>query len=92
MSYTIAYSESYLVRAKAFFKKHPDVIKRYEKTLILLAANPFHPSLRLHRLKGNLKDAYSISINMQYRIIIDFVMKDKKIILANIGTHDEAYH
>ncbi|MCB4763496.1 MAG: type II toxin-antitoxin system RelE/ParE family toxin [Sulfurovum sp.] len=34
------------------------------------------PSLRLHPLKGKLKDLYSVSIDMQYRISIEFKAVD----------------
>ena len=50
-----------------------------------------HPSLRLHKLKGKLADFYSISINMEYRVIIDFIIKDGEIIPIDIGSHDDVY-
>jgi len=53
--------------------------------------DPFHPSLRLHHLKGKLQDFHSISINMQYRIIIDFIIREEEIILIDIGAHEEVY-
>ena len=34
---------------------------------------------------------YSISINIEYRIILDFIIIDEVIILLDIGTHDEVY-
>ncbi|MBK8349388.1 MAG: type II toxin-antitoxin system RelE/ParE family toxin [Saprospiraceae bacterium] len=57
----------------------------------LLGADPSHPSLRLHKLKGNLSDLYSVSLNMQYRILLNFIIKDDQIILINIGDHDGMY-
>lgn len=64
---------------------------KYEKTLILLNANPHHPSLRLHKLKGNMSAFYSVSLDLQYRIILDFIIVDEVIILLDIGAHDEVY-
>jgi proteic killer suppression protein len=40
------------------------------------------PSNRLHSLKGNLKEYYSISINMQWRII--FIWNEGKVIKVRI--------
>ncbi len=55
MTYKLIYTDSYLKRATKIFKKHPDIVSQYEKTLKLLEINPEHPSLRLHQLKGKLK-------------------------------------
>jgi toxin HigB-1 len=56
-----------------------------------LEANPFHPSLRLHKLQGRLSDLHSASINMAYRISIFFIIEKDQIITVDIGTHDEVY-
>jgi addiction module RelE/StbE family toxin len=91
MTYELIYTNSYIKRASKFIKKHPDLISQYKKTLKLLEMNPDHPSLRLHQLKGNLKDLYSISINISYRITLEFFITEKEIILVNVGHHDEVY-
>ena len=87
----IIYTDSYLKRAKKFFKKHPEIISQYEKTLKLLEINPNHPSLRLHKLHGKLFELYSVSINISFRICIDFIINEDQIIPIDIGTHDEVY-
>lgn len=87
----IIYTDSYIKMAKKFVKKHPELLSQYAKTLKLLELNPFHPSLRLHKLTGKLSELYSVSINMTYRISIDFIIDDKKIIPINVGKHDEVY-
>ena len=91
MSFRVIYTKSYLKRATKFAKRHPDLLIQYEKALKLLELNPFHPSLRLHRLSGSLSDLHSISINISYRITLEFLIEDGKIILVNIGSHDEVY-
>ena len=91
MSFRIIYTKSYLKRATKFAKRHPDLLVQYEKALKLLELNPFHPSLRLHRLSGSLSDLHSISINISYRITLEFLIEDGKIILVNVGSHDEIY-
>lgn len=87
----IIYTDSYNKRASKFIKKHPDLLHQYEKTLKLLEENPYHPSLRLHKLEGKLSDLYSISINIVYRITLDFIIEKDNIILINVGKHDEVY-
>ena len=91
MNYQLIYTDSYINKAKRFVKKHPELITQYEKTLKILENDPHHPSLRLHRLKGKLKDLHSISINISYRITLEFYLKDKEIVLVNVGHHDEVY-
>ena len=91
MPYNITRTDEYFKKSVKFLKKHPDILSKYEKTLILLSANPHHPSLRLHKLQGNLKEFYSVSLDLQYRIILDFIIVDEVIILLDIGSHDEVY-
>jgi len=91
MSFRIIYTHSYLKRAAKFIKRHPELLPQYEKTLKLLELNPRHPSLRLHRLTGTLRDLHSVSINISYRITMEFLLEDGKIIPVSIGSHDEVY-
>ena len=91
MAYKLIFPHSYIKRAKAFIKRHPELLKQYEKTLLLLENNPFHPSLRLHPLKGKLKGLHSISINIGYRITIELIISEHSITLINVGGHDEVY-
>ncbi len=87
----LIYTEKYIKKAAKFIKKYPELIGQYEKTLKLLELNPYHPSLRLHKLSGRLSELYSVSINITYRISINFIVDDDKIIPISIGTHDEVY-
>jgi len=91
MSYKIIRTDEYFRKLKKFLKKHPESLGRYIKTIELLEINPFHPSLRLHKLQGKLRIYHSVSINMKYRVVIDFVIKEKEIILIDIGNHSEVY-
>ncbi len=91
MRYELIVADRYLKKLRKFVKKHPEVLSQYAKTIVLLENNLQHPSLKLHKLQGKLNDYYSISINMNYRIIVDFIIKNNQIILIDIGAHDEVY-
>jgi len=91
MPYEIVYTAKYERRLHQFLKQHPELFSQYEKIIQLLKANPHHPSLRLHKLKGSLATFHSVSINMKYRITIEFIIQDKLIIPVMVGSHDEAY-
>ena len=89
--YKLIFTYSYEQKARKFFKKHPDVIKQYSKTLQLLELNPLHPSLRLHQFKTASFEGYSVSINVSYRISLEFLVAEDEIVLVNIGDHQEIY-
>ena len=91
MKYKIIRTDEYFKKLKKFIKEHPEILNKYIKTIELLEIDPFHPSLRIHKLNGKLRFYYSISINMKYRVVIDFILQDNKIIPLDIGTHDEVY-
>jgi mRNA-degrading endonuclease YafQ of YafQ-DinJ toxin-antitoxin module len=91
MSFRIIYTPGYNRRAARFLKKHPELLLQYEKALKLMEINPFHPSLRLHRLKGSLSELYSASINISYRVTLELILDDRQIFPVDIGSHDEVY-
>lgn len=91
MAYKILSPQSYLQRASAFARKHPDLLKQYEKILQLLELNPFHPSLRLQPLSGELQGLHPYSITTRYRITQELIIHGQNIILVNVGTHEDVY-
>ena len=89
--YKLKFPFSYEEKAKKFLKKHPELLKQYSKTLQLLEINPYHPSLRLHQFKTSSFEGYSVSINLSYRISIEFIVSEQEIIFVNIGDHQDIY-
>lgn len=87
--YSLIFTESYEIKARKFLKKHPEVIGQYEKALKLLELNPYHPSLRIHKVNIQGDEVFSISINISYRITIDLLIDKMEIIPINIGSHDD---
>ena len=90
-AYTLVFTGQYEQKAARFLKKHPALQKQYLKTLQLLQANPYHPSLRLHALVGRLSGLHSVSINLSYRITMELLLTETEIILVNVGDHDAVY-
>lgn len=87
MVYKLQNTRQFEKKLDKLLDANPTLIDAYEKTLLLLSQNPHHPSLRLHKLSGKLKDYHSVSINLKYRITIDFVIEDDVIILIDITNH-----
>ena len=91
MAWQLVFTEQYNRRAARFLKRHPDAIGQYTKTLKLLAANPHHPSLRLHTLQGRLSGLHSVSINLSYRITLELLITKAEIVPINVGDHNGVY-
>jgi proteic killer suppression protein len=91
MNFRLIFPESYNRRASKFLKKHPELIDIYAKVLLLLEANPFHPSLRLHPLPGKLSGLHAVSISLGYRITLEMIIEEHEIILVYVGDHDTVY-
>ena len=80
---------------KRLVKKNPQLQDKRLVVLELLGNNPFHPSLKSHKLTGQLEGLWSCSVSYDCRIIFAF-KKDVKtdndlIVLIDIGSHDEVY-
>ncbi len=91
MPYSLIFTASYEKIERRFLQRHPQLLERYAKTLALLEIDPFHPSLRLHALKGRLTGLHSVSINIQYRITLELELREGEIILVSVGSHGEVY-
>ena len=61
--------------------------------LAQLSADAFHPTLKTHKLKGNLAGSWACSVEYDLRIVFEFVEHEEAeaILLETIGTHDEVY-
>ncbi len=89
-----------LIKTNAFVRSAKKVVKRdrllaqaLQDTLTLLSEDAFHPSLKTHKLKGNLLGAWACSAAYDLRIVFEFVQNDDTecILLEAVGTHDEVY-
>lgn len=87
MAYNLVMTEHFEEKLAKFLKKHPELMNQYWDTMALLEANPYHNSLRLHKLTGKLSDLSSVSINNKYRITIEFIIDDKEIIPIDVSNH-----
>ncbi len=91
MPYMLVFTEQYNRKAARFLRRHPELRQQYLKALQLLEANPFHPSLRLHPLRGKWEGLHSVSINLSYCITLELLIQDEQIIPINVGDHDAVY-
>ncbi len=86
---TIRLSDDIIKKLKRLERKNKKLNLRIEKQLALFSQNPKHPSLRLHKLTGELKNLRSISITKSIRMT--YLQKQDEAYFTDIGTHDEVY-
>ena len=73
------------------FKKYKNKLSNKELNEIkarleLFKQNPFNSRLKAHKLKGNLKNYWSFSINYSDRILFRF-LNSKTVFFIEIGDH-----
>lgn len=78
-------------QAARFFRKHPDLLPRFEQVVRALREDPWQPRLRLHGLKGTLEDIHAVSLTYAYRVTLRLDLAQREITLLDIGTHDDVY-
>ena len=75
-------------RFKKEFQKLPEKTQKIAlKQETLFRSNPLHRSLRFHQLHGKLEGFCSISVAINYRILL-IRQHNGDILFFSIGTHD----
>lgn len=69
-------------------RKDRRLFEKVKIQLTFFEDNPRHPSLRLHKLKGELKDTWSLSVTMDFRLLF---VEDSEYYFFDMGTHDQVY-
>jgi len=77
---------------KKWKTQHPDLINQFSGKLSIFGDDPFSSSLKTHLLKGKLHGLWSFSVTYEYRVLFEFINKEKtEVLLIKIGTHDQVY-
>lgn len=73
--------------------KNIKLLQKIEKQLQLFEQNHKHPSLRTHKLQGKLGQSWSISIEMNIRMMYRIIHTEEgmRAFFYAIGTHDQVY-
>ena len=79
-------SSRFLRRAKKLREPHATMLRA---ALRRFAADPGDPLLRIRKLKGDLRDYWSFSVDDDLRVL--FRWDGDVAFLVNIGSHDEVY-
>ncbi len=86
-------SETFIKHARKMVAGNRSLAQGLASALRLLEHDPFHVTLRTHKLKGRLTGSWACSAGYNLRIIFKFVdyESEKAILLETIGTHEEVY-
>ncbi|MCW6038784.1 type II toxin-antitoxin system mRNA interferase toxin, RelE/StbE family [Spirulina subsalsa FACHB-351] len=80
---------------KRLVKKNPQLQDKILAVLETLSNDPFTPSLKSHKLTGQLEGLWACSVAYDCRIIFAFKVESETgedlIVLVDIGSHDEVY-
>ena len=87
---TINFSHHFRSSLKRLARKQPEVMTAVIEKILLFNHNINHPSLKLHKLSGTLKDHWSFSIEYDLRIVFRYT-NDSNILFIDIGNHNEVY-
>ncbi len=80
---------SFIRQANKVLKRIPRLKEKFKQTIEKLINDPFDPSLKTHKLKGDLKEFWSCSVTHETRL--RFKIIEDAIELMDIGPHDEVY-
>lgn len=81
----IIYSSKFAREYKKLSSEVKLIAKRREK---IFRKNPFDNRLKTHKLKGDLSDFYSFSVDYKTRIIFEIFKEKDMIIFHSVGDHD----
>lgn len=85
----LLYDKTYLKNFIKITQNNTKLKNKIVKKINLFIEYRTHPSLRLHKINTSKGEIWSISVDMNYRILIKYINQD--IILLDIGTHEDIY-
>lgn len=85
----VYYSPQFIKKYKKLTKKDKDLGTLIKSKITLFLFDSKNSSLKLHKLKGELRDDWSITIKSNLRIILTH--EEENVYFLDIGSHDEVY-
>jgi mRNA interferase YafQ len=82
----ISYSRGFTAQAKSLT---PEQRRALRAAIELFDANPLHPVLRNHALKGKYKPFRSINVTPDVRAL--YLQKSHEAVFVAVGTHRQLY-
>ena len=86
----ISFSSSFKRSFKRKIAGHAEKVGKFWRVVEIFRNDPFHSSLKTHKLSGKMKHLLSFSVEYDLRVIFYF-SDDNTARFVDIGTHDEVY-
>ncbi len=81
----VNYSKKFLKMFKAL---DADLQDRVEERIEQFKKKENHKALEVHKLRGDLKDLYSFSVDRKNRILFEYMDTKSEVVLLILGGHD----
>ena len=92
---SLIWSAAFVRAFKRAIRRRPELRAKLEIVLQMLVDDPFHPTLRSHKLKGQLTGIWACTADYDCRVLFEFIKNeasdDDDILLLTVGKHDEVY-
>jgi addiction module RelE/StbE family toxin len=86
----ITFTKSFKKAFKKLIKRNSNLEDIFWGKISLFIENPNEKTLKTHKLSGKLEELWGFSLNFEIRIIF-FYSENNKVVLTDIGSHDEVY-
>lgn len=91
----IVWSPAFARNVKRLVRQSPQMTEAIARTLQQLSEDVYPPSLKTHKLRGNLDGVWSCSIDYSNRILFRFIPtseeNEEEILSLTLGSHDDVY-
>lgn len=84
----LTFSPTFIKKLKLIKQRNQTLSQKIKKQLESFQASPKHPSLRLHKLSGNLHQVWSISVTKSFRLIYQ---DNHSYYFFDLGEHSDIY-
>ena len=83
----VVYNKNFV---RQYIKLPGRIQKKFDKRIDIFKENPYHPLLRVHKLKGDTEPFESMNVTGDYRALFVWETKER-VRFHQIGTHSELY-
>jgi addiction module RelE/StbE family toxin len=91
----LVWTPAFLRALRRRTRHQPELREAIRQTLRQLADDPFHPTLRTHKLTGQLSGVWACRVDYDLRVLFEFAQNEhtgtEEILLLTVGSHDEVY-
>ena len=86
----IKHSAGFKRAYKARVQKNQELKELFWEAVEIFEHDPFHASLRTHKLTGPMEGKWAFSVAYDCRVVFHFI-SESDVVFLDIGSHDEVY-